>query len=92
MQLDTQANVIQAMESGRADTAVVDLSTVRWLVARNGEFGFFTILQPHQNAPGKPAVNFGDPIGVDNGGAMDAHKVLIFEPLFQVANRKINGK
>jgi polar amino acid transport system substrate-binding protein len=34
MQLDTQANVIQAMESGRADTAVVDLSTVRWLVAR----------------------------------------------------------
>jgi polar amino acid transport system substrate-binding protein len=34
MQLDTQANVIQAMESGRADTAVVDLSTVRWLVKR----------------------------------------------------------
>jgi polar amino acid transport system substrate-binding protein len=34
MQLDTQANVIQAMESGRADTAVVDLSTVRWLVRR----------------------------------------------------------
>jgi len=35
MQLDTQANVIQAMESGRADAAVVDLSTVRWLAARN---------------------------------------------------------
>ena len=32
MQLDTQANVIQALDSGRADAAVVDLSTVRWLV------------------------------------------------------------
>ncbi len=35
MQLDTQANVIQALDSGRADTAVVDLSTVRWLVKRD---------------------------------------------------------
>lgn len=35
MQLDTQANVIQALDSGRSDTAVVDLSTVRWLVKRN---------------------------------------------------------
>lgn len=29
--LDTQANVIQAMESGRVDAAAVDQSTVRWL-------------------------------------------------------------
>ncbi len=35
MLLDTQANVIQALDSGRVDAAVVDLSTVRWLVARN---------------------------------------------------------
>jgi polar amino acid transport system substrate-binding protein len=34
LQLDTQANVIQALEAGRADTAVVDLSTVRWMVRR----------------------------------------------------------
>ncbi len=34
MQLDTQANVIQALDSGRVDVAVVDLSTVRWLVKR----------------------------------------------------------
>ena len=34
MQLDTQANVIQALESGRVDAAAVDLSTVRWLVKR----------------------------------------------------------
>jgi len=35
MQIDTQANVIQALDSGRADVAIVDLSTVRWLVRRN---------------------------------------------------------
>ena len=35
MQLDTQANAIQALDSGRADAAVIDLSTVGWLVKRN---------------------------------------------------------
>lgn len=30
--IDTQANVIQALESDRADAAAIDLSTVRWLV------------------------------------------------------------
>ena len=34
MQLDTQANVIQALEAGRVDAAAVDLSTVRWLAKR----------------------------------------------------------
>ncbi len=33
--IDTQANVIQALESGRADAAAVDLSTVRWLVKQS---------------------------------------------------------
>ena len=33
--LDTQANVLQAIDSKRADAACVDLSTVRWLVKRN---------------------------------------------------------
>ena len=37
MQIDTQANVIQALESRRVDAAAVDLSTVRWLVSRNPE-------------------------------------------------------
>jgi polar amino acid transport system substrate-binding protein len=37
VQIDTQANVIQALESKRVDAAAVDLSTVRWLVARNPE-------------------------------------------------------
>lgn len=35
MQLDTEANAIQALDSGRSDTAAIDLSTVRWLVKRN---------------------------------------------------------
>lgn len=37
MQIDTQANVIAALEAGRVDGAAVDLSTVKWLVARNPE-------------------------------------------------------
>ncbi|RWL47776.1 transporter substrate-binding domain-containing protein [Mesorhizobium sp.] len=35
LQIDTQANVLQALESKRADAAAVDLSTVRWLASRN---------------------------------------------------------
>ncbi len=35
MQLDTQANAIQALDSGRSDAAVIDLSTVGWLVKRS---------------------------------------------------------
>jgi polar amino acid transport system substrate-binding protein len=40
MQVDTQANVIQALESRRVEGAAVDLSTVRWMVARDpGKYG-----------------------------------------------------
>ncbi len=35
MQLDTQANVMQAVLSGRTDVGVVDASTVRWLTTHN---------------------------------------------------------
>ena len=35
LQIDTQANVIQALEAGRVDAAAVDLSTVRWLAKRH---------------------------------------------------------
>lgn len=34
LQIDSQANVIQALDSGRVDAAAVDLSTVWWLVKR----------------------------------------------------------
>lgn len=37
MMLDTQANVVQALESGRVDAAAVDLSTVRWLVKKQAD-------------------------------------------------------
>ncbi len=35
LQLDTQANVMQATTANRADVAVVDASTVRWLMKKN---------------------------------------------------------
>jgi polar amino acid transport system substrate-binding protein len=35
MQLDTQANVIQALDSKRADAAAIDLSTAQWLAKRH---------------------------------------------------------
>ena len=35
MQLDSQANVFQAVTAGRADVCIVDASTVKWLVKRN---------------------------------------------------------
>jgi polar amino acid transport system substrate-binding protein len=35
LQLDSQANVFQAVTAGRADVAIVDASTVKWLVKRN---------------------------------------------------------
>ena len=35
--IDTQANVVQALDSNRADAAAVDLSTVRWMAKRNPE-------------------------------------------------------
>jgi polar amino acid transport system substrate-binding protein len=37
LMLDTQANVIQALDSGRVDAAAVDLSTTRWLKKRRPE-------------------------------------------------------
>lgn len=35
MQLDTQANVVQALDSRRVDAAAVDLSTVGWMVKQD---------------------------------------------------------
>jgi len=37
LQFDSQANVIQALDSGRVDAAAIDESTVRWLVAQSPE-------------------------------------------------------
>lgn len=35
LQIDTQANVIQALEAGRVDAAAIDLSTVGWMTKRD---------------------------------------------------------
>ena len=35
LQLDSQANAIQALDSGRADAAAIDESTVRWMVQQD---------------------------------------------------------
>jgi polar amino acid transport system substrate-binding protein len=35
LQFDSQANVIQALDSARVDAAAIDESTVRWLVAQS---------------------------------------------------------
>ena len=35
LQIDTQANVVQALEAGRVDAAAVDLSTVAWMTKRD---------------------------------------------------------
>ncbi len=46
MQFDSQANAIQALDSGRVDAAAIDESTVRWLVQQNpdiykaGDYGW----------------------------------------------------
>jgi polar amino acid transport system substrate-binding protein len=61
LQLDSQANVIQALDSGRADAAAIDESTVRWLAQQDpgkykaGSYGW----SPQTYAA---AVRPGDPI------------------------------
>ena len=60
LQLDTQANVIQALEAGRADAAAVDLSTVWWMVKRQPDRyadagkGWFSMLYAAAMRQGDP--------------------------------------
>ena len=60
LQLDTQANVIQALEAGRADAAAVDLSTVWWMVKRQPDKysdagkGWFSLLYAAAMRQGAP--------------------------------------
>lgn len=65
LQLDSQATVIQALDSRRVDAAAVDQSTVRWLVVRfpdkYGDSGFGWYPQTYAAAirPGDPVwLNF----------------------------------
>jgi polar amino acid transport system substrate-binding protein len=87
MQLDTQANVIQALDSGRADVAVVDLSTVRWLVKRNPNayvdagFSYYPMLYG-------AAVRQGDPdwlqwVNTCFSVAMFGHQTELYDKAFE---------
>lgn len=60
MQLDTQANVVQALQSRRVDAAAVDLSTVRWMVKQNPDRYVDTGLHWHNQLYGA-ALRQGDP-------------------------------
>lgn len=64
-QIDTQANVMQAADSGRVDAACVDQSTVRWLFAKqpgkyvDTGYGWYPQTYAAAVKPGDPAwLNF----------------------------------
>jgi polar amino acid transport system substrate-binding protein len=60
LQLDSQANVIQALDSGRVDAAAIDESTVRWLVRESpdkykaGNYGWSPQTYSAAVRPGDP--------------------------------------
>jgi polar amino acid transport system substrate-binding protein len=83
LQLDTQANVIQALEAGRADAAAVDLSTVWWMAKRQPDKyadagrGWFSMLY-------SAAIRQGDPdwlhfVNTTWDVAMFGHENAIFD-------------
>lgn len=87
MQIDTQANVIQALESGRVEAAAVDLSTVRWMVARNPERYFDAGKQWFSMLYGA-ALRQGDPdwktfVDTTFNVAMFGHQTGIYDAAFQ---------
>jgi polar amino acid transport system substrate-binding protein len=87
MQLDTQANVIQALDSGRADAAVVDLSTVRWLVKRNPN-GYVDAGHSYYPMLYGAAVRQGDPdwlkwVNTCFDVAMFGHQTEIYDKAFE---------
>jgi polar amino acid transport system substrate-binding protein len=60
LQLDTQANVMLALDSGRVDAAAIDDSTVRWMVAQDpnkykvGDTGWWPQTYAAAVKPGDP--------------------------------------
>ena len=87
MQLDSQANVMQAVTAGRADVGVVDASTVKWLVKKNpGDYtdpGYAYEAQLYS-----AAVRQGDPdwlLWIDTcfNVAMHGHQPEIYTAAFQ---------
>lgn len=65
LQLDSQANAIQALDSGRVDAAAIDESTIRWLVKQSpdkykaGNYGWLPQTYSAAVRPGDPVwLNF----------------------------------
>ncbi len=86
MMLDTQANVVQALESGRVDAAAVDLSTVRWLVKMQGNRYFDSGVR-WSSMLYSAAVKQGDPdwlkyVDTSFNVAMHGHANGIFDKAF----------
>ena len=86
MMLDTQANVVQALESGRVDAAAVDLSTVRWLVKTRADHYFDSGVRWSSMLYGA-AVKQGDPdwlsfVNTTFDVAMFGHQNEIFDAAF----------
>lgn len=84
--IDTQANVIQALESGRADAAAVDLSTVRWLVKQTPDRYYDSGMRWFSMLYGA-AVRQGDPdwltfVNTTFDVAMFGHQNEIFDAAF----------
>jgi polar amino acid transport system substrate-binding protein len=85
--LDTQANVIQALESGRVDAAAVDLSTVRWLVKIRANKYFDSGVTWNSMLYGA-AMKQGDPdwlkfVNTTFDVAMHGHQNEIFDAAFE---------
>ena len=84
--IDTQANVIQALDSKRVDAAAVDLSTVRWLVKRTPDRYFDSGTRWFSMLYGA-AVRQGDPdwlsyVNTTFDVAMFGHQNEIFDQSF----------
>jgi polar amino acid transport system substrate-binding protein len=86
MQLDTQANAIQALDSGRADAAVIDLSTVGWLVKRNPDkyldSGYHYDTQLYSCAMRQGDLDFLQFVNTTLNVAMHGHQTDIYDAAF----------
>ena len=87
IQLDTQANALQAVTSGRADVGVVDASTVKWLSTKNpGDYadaGYAYLAQLYS-----AAMRLGDPdwlhwVDTCFNVAMHGHQPEIYTAAFK---------
>ncbi|CAH2403379.1 transporter substrate-binding domain-containing protein [Mesorhizobium escarrei] len=87
MQIDTQANVLQALESKRVDAAAVDLSTVRWLASRNPD-KYFDAGKSWFSMLYGAALRQGDPdwltfVNTTFATAMFGHETALYDAAFK---------